>query len=170
MRTIRSIAVLLTVLLWACAPQATAAPGMDRFVDPANGWSISYPVGWRLDGSDPAVFQFHDPENQALVGVRVMPTDLPLNASVDQMLASYAQRLQEKQLTWAVSSRQLTSLPNGTTAVSVRGDLVPGGRSRQLYVVKGGKVFGVNAETYLPFWDKFAGNFEQMVESFRPPA
>lgn len=143
---------------------------MDRFVDPVNGWSISYPVGWRIDGSDPAVTQIRDPENQAQVGIRVVPTDLPLNAVVNQMLASQEQSLQEKGLTWTVSGRQLISLPNGTAAVDVRGDLLPGGRSHQLYAVRGGKAFVVNAETYIPFWDKFSADFDRILQSFALPA
>lgn len=143
---------------------------MDRYVDPVNGWSISYPVGWQVDGADPAVVRFRDPENQALVGVRVSPTDLPLNASVDQILASGEQYFQGNQLTWALTGRQLITLPNGTAAVDVRGDLLPGGRSHQLYVLRAGRVFAVNAETYITFWDKFRGDFDRILQSFAAPA
>ena len=143
---------------------------MDRYADPVNGWSISYPMGWRVDGADPAFVQIRDPENQALVAVRVAPTDLPLNAVANQMLATHAQYLQEKGLTWAPSSRQLISFPNGTPAVDVRGDILPGGRSQQFYFLKGGRVFAVNAETAIALWAKFNADFSRILMSFAPPA
>ncbi len=152
------------------APWASAEPGMDRYTDPVNGWSIGYPVGWRVDGSDPAAVLIHDPENQALVSIRVMPTDLPLNAVANQMMAAQAPALQQKQLTWTVTGRQLITMPNGTPAVDIRGDLVPGGRSHQLYFVKGGRAFGIDAETYIPFWDKFSADFDRILLSFGLPA
>ncbi len=173
MPAVRSVAVLASALLWAvanCAPGASAAPGMDTYVDPVNGWSISYPVGWRVDGADPAVVRIHDPGNQAQVGIRVAPTGLRLNAAVDQILASQEQYLRERQLTWALTSRQLITLPNGTAAVEVRGDLLPGGRSRQLYFARRDRAFGVNAETYIPFWDKFSADFDRILQSFAAPA
>lgn len=188
-RNISSAVALATVLggsaLWSgtWAPHATAAPfitapgapaapipGMDRYVDPANGWSISYPVGWRIDGADPALVQIRDPENQALVRIQVMPTGVSLNAAADQMLASQEQYLKASGLTWAPSSRQLISLPNGTAAVDVKGDLLPGGRSHQLYLIKGGRVFAVNAETSAALWDKFNGDFDRIMASFALPA
>ena len=143
---------------------------MDRYVDPVNGWSIGYPLGWRVDGSDPAFVQIHDPGNRALVGVHVAPTDLPLNAAVNQMLAFEEQSQRQSGLTWVLSSRQLTSLPDGTPAIDVRVELVPGGMSHKLYVVKGGRVFGVNAETYLTLWDTFSADFDRILQSFTPPA
>jgi hypothetical protein len=183
-----SAAVLATALLGGvanCETQAAASPtpvmtypslpaapspGMDRYVDPVNGWSIGYPFGWRVDGSDPSFVQIHDPANQALVGIHVAPTDLPINAAVDQMLALGEESHRQSGLTWVVASRQLTSLPNGTPAIDVGVKIVPGGRSQQLYVVEGGKIFGVNAETYLPFWDTFSGDFDRILQSFTPPA
>lgn len=184
-RNVCSAVVLATVLLGgsglgsgAWAPHATAAPfipaapipGMDRYVDPANGWSISYPVGWRVDGADPALVQIRDPENQALVRIQVMPTGSSLNAAADQILASQEQYLKASGLTWALSSRQLISLPNGTAAVDVKGDLLPGGRSHQLYLIKAGRVFAVNAETSAALWDKFSGDFDRIMASFALPA
>jgi hypothetical protein len=149
---------------------AAPAPGMDRYVDPVNGWSISYPFGWRVDGSDPASVKIRDPANQALVGIHVAPTDLPLNLAVNEMLASEAQTYSQNGLTWVLSSRQLISLPDGTTAVDIRGDLAPGGRSHQLYILRAGRLFAVNAETYLPFWDTFSADFGRILQSFTPPA
>lgn len=190
-RNVSSAVALATVLLGGvgiCAPHATAAPfitapfitapgapaapipGMDRYVDPANGWSISYPTGWRVDGADPALVQIRDPENQALVRIQVMPTGVSLNAAADQMLASQEQYLTASGLTWALSSRQLISLPNGTAAVDVKGDLLPGGRSHQLYLIKAGRVFAVNAETSAALWDKFNGDFDRIMASFALPA
>lgn len=172
MRVLFCTALVAAVLLGGAptlAPPAAAAP-MDRYVDPVNGWSISYPAGWRIDGSDPAVTQIRDPENQALVGIRVASTNLPLNAIADQILDSQAQYLQEKGQTWALSSRQLISFPNGTPAVDVRGDLVPGGRSHQLFLLKGGRAFAVNAETSTALWGKFNADFDGILLSFTLPA
>lgn len=149
---------------------AAPSPGMDRYVDPVNGWSISYPLGWQVDGSDPASVKIRDPAKQALVGIGVGPTDLPLNAAVDQMLAVAEQSQRQGGPTWKLSSRQLTALPDGTPAVDVRVELVPGGRSRQLYVVEEGRIFGVNAETYLTVWDTFSADFDRILQSFKPPA
>jgi len=182
---VRSAVVVATLLLGGvagCATQAVAGPvspasplpaspvpGMDRYADPANGWSISYPVGWRVDGADPALVQIHDPENQARVAVRVAPTDLPLNAVANQILAAQEQYLLEKGLTWSQTSRQLISFPNGTPAVDVRGDILPGSRSHQLYFTKGGKAFVVNAETGTAVWDMFSADFSRILLSFAPP-
>ena len=185
MGAVRSAAVLAAVLLCGpanCAAQAVAAPaaprpsfpatpnpGMDRYVDPVNGWSISYPVGWRVDGADPAVVQIRDPESQALVAIRVAPTDLPLNAAANQILAAREQDLLEQGLTWAPTSRQLISFPNGTTAVDVRGDILPGGRSHQLFFIRGGRVFVANAETNAALWDRYSPDFAGILLSFTPP-
>lgn len=143
---------------------------MDQYVDPVNGWSISYPLGWQVDGSDPAFVKIHDPAKQALVGIGVGPTDLPLNAAVDQMLVLAEQSQRQGGPTWKLSSRQLTALPDGTPAVDVRVELVPGGRSHQLYVVEEGRIFGVDAETYLTVWDTFSADFDRILQSFNPPA
>lgn len=141
---------------------------MDVYADPVNGWSISYPVGWQVDGSDPATVRVRDPENQALVAVRVVPSDLPLNAAANQLLASQQQYLAEKGLTWALVSRQLISFPNGTPAVDVRGDMLPGGRAHQIYLTDVGRAFGVSAETAAALWGKFSDDFDRILMSFVP--
>jgi hypothetical protein len=181
----RSAAVLAAVFVGAaanCAPQAAATPvltspslpaapvpGMVRYADPVNGWSISYPGGWLLNAADPALVQIRDPENQALVSIRVTSTDLPLNAVADQILASQEQFLLEKGLTWVRTARQLIALPNGTAAVDVRGDILPDGKSHQLYIVRRGKAFAINAETNATLWDKFSGDFDRILQSFAAP-
>lgn len=186
MRTVSPTAVLAAVLLCGAAngaPPAGAAPllaapsipaaptpGMDRYLDPANGWSISYPPGWRVEGGDPALVQIRDPENQALVAVRVAATELPLNAAASQILAAQEQYLTDNGRTWAQTSRQLISYPNGTTAVDIRGDILPGGRSHQLYFLRGGRAFVVNAETTVELWDKFSADFARILLSFALPA
>jgi hypothetical protein len=149
---------------------AAPVPGMDRYLDPVNGWSISYPVGWRVDGSNPAFVQIRDPQNQALVGVRVWPTDLPLNAVVDQMLTSEEQYQGQSGVTNVVKGRQMAVLPNGTTFVDVRVEREPGGRSRQIYAVRGGKAFGVNAESSVALWNGFNADFDRILQSFALPA
>ena len=171
MRIVRFAVVLAMALVSFAAPQATAAPppGMVRYTDPVNGWSISYPGGWLLNGADPALVQIRDPENQALVSIRVTSTDVPLNAVADQILASQEQYLLEKGLTWVRTGRQLITLPNGTTAVDIRGDILPGGRSHQLYVIRSGKAYALNAETNIDLWGKFSGDFDQILLSFAPP-
>jgi hypothetical protein len=182
----RSAPVLVTVLLGAvgyCAPHAAGSPtpitspsfpaapvpGMDFYVDPVNGWSISYPFGWRVDGSNPSFVQIHDPANAALVGIRVWPTDLPLNAVVDQMLASERQLQQQSGVTNVVKSRQLNVLPNGNPFVDLRLERGPAGRSHQIYVVKGGRAFGVNAEASAASWGAFRPDFDRILQSFAPP-
>lgn len=167
----RSASVIATVLVGVGgygAPHAVGSPGMDRYLDPANGWSISYPVGWRVDGSNPSFVQIHDPQNQALVGVRVWPTNLPLNAFVDQQLASDQEH--QSGVTNVVKGRQLGVLPNGNPYVQVGVAREPGGRSLQIYMLKGGKAFGVNAEASAAAWDGFNADFETIVLSFAPPA
>jgi len=153
------------------APSFPAAPvpGMDFYVDPVNGWSISYPVGWRVDGSNPSFVQIHDPANQALVGVRVWPTDLPLNGVVNEMLAADQQLQSQNGVTNVVKGRQLNVLPNGNPFVDVRVERQPGGRSHQIYAVKGGKAFGVNAEASAALWDSFNADFDRILQSFAPP-
>lgn len=149
---------------------AAPVPGMDRYLDPANGWSISYPVGWRVDGSNPAFVQIRDPQNQALVGIRVWPTDLPLNAVVDQMLTSEEQYQGQGGVTNVLKGRQMSVLPNGTSFVDVRVEREPGGRSHQIYTLKGGTAFGVNAETSVALWDSFNADFDRILQSFALPA
>lgn len=183
---VRSTPVIATVLVGLfgyCVPQAVASPtpitspsfpaapvpGMDWYVDPVNGWSISYPRGWRVDGSNPAFVQIHDPQNQALIGIRVWPTDLPLNAVVDQMLATEQQLQQQSGVTNVVKSRQLNVLPNGNPFVDLRLERGPAGRSHQIYVVKAGEAFGVNAEASAAAWDGFRPDFDRILQSFAPP-
>ena len=153
------------------APSFPAAPipGMDRYVDPVNGWSISYPAGWRVDGSNPAFVQIRDPQSQALVAIRVWPTDLPLNAVATQMLASDEQLQSQSGVTNVLRDRQLSALPNGNAFVDVRVDREPGGRSHQIYLVKGDKAFGVNAESSVALWDSFSADFDRILQSFAPP-
>lgn len=143
---------------------------MIRYVDAANGWSISYPDGWQVDPADPAFVQIHDPEGGALVGVHVQPVDLPLNAVVDRMLAFEEQYHRKSGLEMTVSSRNPVSLPDGTPAEDVVVDIAPGGRSHELYAVKAGKAYEVDAETYVASWDKFNADFDQILQSFRPPS
>ena len=143
---------------------------MDRYLDPVSGWSISYPAGWRVDGSNPAFVQIRDPQNQALVGIRVWPTDLPLNALVDQMLTSEEQYQGQGGMTNVVKGRQMGVLPNGTSFVDVRVEREPGGRSRQIYAMRGETAFGVNAETTVALWDSFNADFDRILRSFALPA
>lgn len=169
MRIVRFAVVLAVALFGLAVPQATAAPAMIQYADPVNGWSISYPGGWVLNGADPALVQIRDPENQALVSIRVTTTDVPLNAVADQIMAAQEQYLLEKGLTWVRTSRQLIAYPNGTSAVDVRGDILPGGKSHQVYIVRSGKAFALNAETSAELWDKFSGDFDRILLSFAPP-
>lgn len=178
------IGVAMVGVVGYCAPQAMGspapvlnspsipaapAPGMDWYADPVNGWSISYPFGWRVDPSNPAFVQIRAPRDQALVGIRVWTTDLPLNAVADQTLASDEELQRQSGVTNVVESRQLSVLPNGNPYVDVRVAREPSGRSHQIYVVKGGKAFGVNAETSVAAWDAFSGDFDRILLSFAPP-
>lgn len=181
----RKLAVVAVVLLGCGAPSPlhgsaeptpfvlsppSPAAGLQHYVDAANNWSIDYPDGWRVDPANPAFVQFHDPEDGALVGVHVKPTDQPLNIVVDNSLAFEEQYHRQSDLTMTVSSRQQIALPDGTPAVDLVVEIVPGGRSHQLFVVKAGKAYSVNAETYVATWDKFSADFDRMLGSFRPPA
>ena len=158
----RSAVVVATALVGVAggaAPPALGWPGPVRYVDPVNGWSISYPNGWLVDGSNPANVAIRDPQNQALVGVQVTPTDLPLNAVANQAVANYV-----------VKGRELISLPNGTPAVDIRAEIPPDKRSHQLYVVAGGKAFELNAEAAAAVWPSFSADFDAILKSFAPPA
>ena len=163
-------AVATAVVLFAgLSPPPNVSATPSRYVDAANGWSIDYPDGWRVDPANPAFVQFHDPEGGALVGVHVTPTELPLNSVVDNALAFEEQYDRRSGLTMTVSSRRQITLPDGTPAVDVIVEISPGGRSHQLYTVKGGKAYDVNAETYVTSWDKFSPDFDRMLTSFLPP-
>lgn len=158
--------------IWASPSGATpTAPASDtRYVDAVNGWSIDYPAGWQVDASDPAFVEMYDPDKQALVGVHVIPIALPLNTFVDRSMAFEEQYERKQGLTWSLSSRRSTSLSDGTPAVDVVVEIMPGGRSHQLYAVKSGKAFEVNAETYVTSWDRFSTDFDRILGSFTPPA
>lgn len=160
-------AVVLVAVL-SPPPQVSASP--NRYVDAANGWSIDYPDGWRVDPANPAFVQFHDPEDGALVGVHVKPTDLPLNTLVDDVLAYEVEYDRRSGLTTTVSSRRQTALSDGTPAVDVVIEISPGGRAHHLYTVKNGKAYTVNAETYVTSWDKYSPDFDRMLTSFLPPS
>lgn len=149
---------------------AAPVPDMTRYVDSVNGWSISYPTGWRLDSSDPAFVRISDPDQQSLVGIHVAPAKSPLPVAVDKILASQEQYRQQKGQTWAVVSRQPMSLGDGTPAVDVLVEMGPGGRARELYAVKSGKVFGIDAETYVTSWDRYSPDFDRILNSFALPA
>jgi hypothetical protein len=150
------IATLLCVIGFGAPP----AVGSPRVVT-----SPSFPAA-----PVPGMDRYLDPLNQALVGVRVWPTDLPLNAVVDQMLTSEEQYQGQSGVTNVVKGRQMAVLPNGTTFVDVRVEREPGGRSRQIYAVRGGKAFGVNAESSVALWNGFNADFDRILQSFALPA
>lgn len=183
------LVVLLTAGAAACPAQTAAAPtpfptkgpatfpaapapvpGMLRYVDAVNGWSIDYPQGWWVDPADPAFVRFQDPGDGALVGVHVKQTDLPLEVIVDKMAAYEEQYHRGRGLTMTVSSRRQVALSDGTPAVDLVVEIAPGGRSHQLYTAKAGKMFHVDAETYATSWDKFSADFDRMLGSFQLPA
>lgn len=146
---------------FTASPPLPVAPvaGMDWYADPVNGWSISYPMGWQVDGSDPARVLIHDPENLAVVSVRVMPADLPLNAFAKMMLGSDV-----------VKRRELISLPNGTPAIDFRAEIGTDKRSHQLYLESAGKAFEVKGEASVASWQDFSADFDTILMSFVPPA
>lgn len=172
-----SAAVVMAVLLGGGATNAPpsgaapVAPQADiRYVDPVNGWSIDHPAGWQVDPSNPAFVEMYDPAKQVLVGVHVAPTALPLDAVVDSSMTHEEQYDRKQGLTFSVTSRQPTTLLDGTPAIDAMVEISPGGRAHQLFAVKNGKAFLVDAETYVTSWDRFSADFDRMLHSFTPPA
>lgn len=136
------------------------------YANPAYSWSISYPIDWMIDKTDQGnVRVFH--KKDALCGVYSASVAFKaLDEFTDYMEDGHAQRLLDKGLLSVLLSRQNISLPNEVVGNDVLSDLVPGGRSRRVYILTNGRGFAIDCEAAAKDWGKVESSYDLIIKSF----
>jgi hypothetical protein len=136
------------------------------YTNPIYGWSMKYPANWSLDSSDVAFVRILSPENDGVCGVLTGPVQFKsAEEFTDFMLAHSAQTFKRRGLEVAISSRQQIVLLSGITGTNVLVEIVPGGRSRRIFVLADGNGLVVDCETYAANWQKLAPTFDRIMGS-----
>lgn len=136
-------------------------------VDQIYNWRIAYPGDWKAEQKGHT--EFTPESKEAVCGVHIVTKRSPMttNQLTDEMLGVYARYLSENGVKSKVLSRRKVSLLSGESANDVLVDLVPGGRSRRLFVAsKNGLGYLIDCETYASKWQQYEYIFESFFKSF----
>lgn len=151
------------------APPAPAPPlPLGQYTNPVYHWTLTYPDWYSVDSADPqwTKFRAFDPPREVGVhSVAGMMLGSP-DQLADRQLDFDRQYFGSKGMTVQVVFRNPVTLPNGVPAVELVKDMVPGGRSHDLFAVMGDRGFILSAETYVKFWDQVSAEFDQILHSF----
>ena len=100
-----------------------------------------------------------------------MPEDKAAVATVGEFadfMLNYARNTFEARgLKHKVISRTGWSLTDGVPVVDVIVDIVPGGRSRQVFVLRDGTGIIIDCENYAKNWHLFKGRYDKIISSFK---
>ncbi len=130
-------------------------------------WSISYPSNWTVDDKNPAFVRILSSADNALCGIHTGSVRFKsLDAFTDFMLAHSEQFLKQRGAVSVILSRRRISLPNDIGGYDVLVDILPGLRSRRIFVLADGQAYGLDCETYAKNWEKFEPFFERIINSF----
>src|SRR2546427_11375622 len=168
MRSTTTTLILAVAVL--AAPLATEAQ-QQSYTNPVYRWSISYPADWTLDNRDPRFVRILSPADKpwGLCGIHSgSPRVTTLDEFTDFLLADNKRRFKERGLLFAISARRPISLPNGIIGNDVLADILPGGRSRRIYVLADGRGLIVDCETYARLWRELEPVFNRIINSFTP--
>ncbi len=155
----------------AASPHSSSSAGQ-LYSSAAYGWSIYVPRDWKLDDADPSLVKISPapalPAGE--LGIHSGPngsgfTDVDALASAG--LASWEQSIGKS---FTTVSRQHITLGSGVAAVEAIHLIGIGtvGKDRQIYVLAGGQIFILDAETNLDSWPTLEPFFDRIINSFTP--
>lgn len=154
----------------APAPTTTESPPvtLKQYTNPVYRWSITYPEGYTIDTTEPQWIKLRAFEPPRELGVHTMVNSNfgSLDAFVDHQLDFFQHYFESQGLKMQVVSRTAVTLPGGVPGVEVVKDMLPGGRSLDLFVLSGTTGYFFSAETYLQNWDLVDAEFDQTAKSF----
>jgi hypothetical protein len=162
---------LVLFLLPQVAHGLGAAAAWPTASSASEGWSLTYPPGWRLQQSAGAALTIVTPDGDGACGVHAWSRSL--YASLDDFtyaaLALVAANLLSKEnLVSRLLWQRPVTLASGEPAREVLVDLLPGGRSHRLLSVSArGQAFALDCEAELEDWPRYGPQFERMIRSFR---
>ena len=138
-----------------------------KYTNSTYRWSISYPSNWTVDDKNPAFVRILSSADNALCGIHTVSVrSKSLDEFTDLMLAQTEQFLKQKGLVSVILSRRRISLPNDIAGYDVLVDILPGGRSRRIFVLADGQAYALDCETYAKNWEKFEPFFKRIINSF----
>ena len=143
---------------------APGSPGERTYVNQAYGWSVAYPLGWAVDGSKPGSVIFRRDRPSGVLGIHT--TTGHRSKSLDEIADSVLRIFPSPR--YVVVSRRTITLRTGIAAIEVVHHIGVGivGKSRKVITTVKGRVFVIDAETYLDSWDVVEPYFNQIVDSF----
>ena len=154
------------------AGQVSVGP-QQTYVNTIHRWSISYPDGWQLDATYPDQVIIKPPPSlpRGLLGIHALPSPWgggSLEDIADNVLREWGQGLQAEGQTYRTISRQRVTLANDSPAFETINTIGVGvlGRCRQTIVVRGERVFLIDAEAEDSSWSMLGPRFDQIVNSF----
>ena len=141
---------------------------MKKYTNASWRWTISYPAGWTIDSSDPALVRIRSAPENALCSINSGPVDRfnTVNEFTDFMLANDVRFFRENGQSFVVVARRRITLPNGIVANDVLAEIGPGGRSRRIHVLIDGRGLAVDCETYTKNWTRLEPSYQRVIGSF----
>jgi hypothetical protein len=145
----------------------------NTYVNPTHGWSVSYPVGWQLDSTDPDQVMIKTPPSLpgGLVGIHALPSAWvheSLEDIADNVLREWGRALQASGQTYRTISRRRVTLTNNVATFEIVNAIGIGtvGRSRKVIFAWDDRAFLIDAEAAESSWSALGPQFEQIVNSF----
>ncbi|HKA44350.1 MAG TPA: hypothetical protein VKF40_20365 [Burkholderiales bacterium] len=141
---------------------------MNKYVNTSWRWSISYPAGWTVDGTDPDLVRIRSAAENALCSINSGPVDRfgTVDDFTDFMLASDGSFFKDRGQRFAVVARKRINLPNGIVGNDVLAEIGPGGTSRRVHVLADGRGFALDCEAYTKDWSRLEAAYQQVIASF----
>jgi hypothetical protein len=139
------------------------------YTSPTYHWSIHYPADWSINTSNPQLITVRSTAGNSfsLCGIHSNFTRFTtLDAFTDFMLTEQEHIFKDKGQQQMILSRTRIALPNDVTGNDVLKEIRPGGKSRQIYVLKGETGFGIDCETYLADWPSLDRTYDRIINTF----
>lgn len=149
-------------------------PEYRRYVSPAYKWSISYPLGWTLDDTNPADVRIWAPANlpRGLVGIHseVGVTVASGGAYANIFLERWDRGMARQGVSAVLASRR-GGILDGTFVTHIEHLMgaQPRGKSRKVIGLVGEHGFVLDAETFEEAWTNLEPYFYQIIRSFTFP-
>ena len=131
-------------------------------------WSVSYPGNWKLEDNDRSFVKLS--RGAAVLGIHTFSdiAGTSPDAVADAAIQRWERNMRNVNAFTQVSRQRLTlagDLP-AVEFVHHIGTSVAG-KSRKIIVAAKGRVFGIDAETFLASWPEYEREFNQIIGSFR---
>lgn len=166
----RLLPALAIIFVTAAYGQEPARPAgeMGRYTNKQWRWSIAYPAGWKVESKDPDQVRLRSSGEDALCTIYsgAMDRFKSVDELTEFLLANDAQFFKEKKQTFTVLARRTIKLPNGIGGNDILAEIGPGGRSRRVHVLAGGRGFALDCEGYTKNWGKLEPSYQRVIASF----